>query len=397
MSASFYADLPSHDRFDALADPAAYAEVPEDWTVVVTDVKGSTAAVAEGRYRAVNYAGASSIAAVLNAAGEHDVPFVFGGDGATLLVPAPLLPTVTAALRAVRRVVADGLDLDLRVGLVPVRELYARGARLAVLKHRVSDSYDQAMFAGGGLHLAETLVKGPATADRYDAGEGDVWDDPERRLLTGLECRWREVESPHGETISLLVMARGADVEAQLATYRRVLAAVEAAYGGVEALHPITLDRLRLARSPGHFAVEAAVRAAPGRRRGYRLRTAAQGLLGRVLIRLGARTAETDWARYPRLLRDATDFRKFDDTLRMVVSGDPAQRARLVEALEREHAAGALAYGVHVSDRATLTCLVFSRMGRQVHFVDGAGGGYTAAAVGLKRQLAAFSAPGDAA
>ena len=37
-----------------------------------------------------------------------------------------------------------------------------------------------------------------------------------------------------------------------------------------------------------------------------------------------------------------------------------------------------------------LTCLVYERMGQQVHFVDGAGGGYTNAAVGFKKQLKAL-------
>ena len=37
-----------------------------------------------------------------------------------------------------------------------------------------------------------------------------------------------------------------------------------------------------------------------------------------------------------------------------------------------------------------MTCLVFERMGSQVHFVDAADGGYAMAAVGLKKQLKNF-------
>jgi hypothetical protein len=40
-----------------------------------------------------------------------------------------------------------------------------------------------------------------------------------------------------------------------------------------------------------------------------------------------------------------------------------------------------------VADRALLTCIVFDRMGRQVHFVDGADGGYARAATALKEQI----------
>ena len=73
---------------------------------------------------------------------------------------------VKPVLRAVRAVVADELGLDLRVGLVPVSDLHARGAGLAVLKHAASEHYWQAMFSGGGLLVAERLVKDPATAAR---------------------------------------------------------------------------------------------------------------------------------------------------------------------------------------------------------------------------------------
>ena len=386
MSDFFYADLPAHAEFDVIADPEAYAAVPPEWHVAITDVRGSTAAVAAGRYRAVNYAGAASLAALLHTARDLALPFVFGGDGATLLLPPSFVETARPVLRAVQRVIADELALDLRAGLVPVAELYDRGARLALLKHAVSANYDQAMFSGGGLLLAERLVKSPDTAARYDVGPGPVWDDPERRLYVGLECRWEEIPSTRGEVDTLLVFARPESEAGRLAVYRETLDAIGRTYGA--GAHPVALGALRLARSPGHFGVEAAVKAVPDRQTAYRLKLWLQNLLGIVLVGLGLRTQETDWAAYPRLLRAAADFRKFDDTLRMVLSGSPAQRAALTDFLEDRRAAGHLAYGLHVSDRATLTCLVFSRMGRQVHFVDGAGGGYTTAARQLKAQLA---------
>ena len=75
----------------------------------------------------------------------------------------------------------------------------------------------------------------------------------------------------------------------------------------------------------------------------------------------------------------------------MVLAGAPADRERLEALLDRLHQQRRLAYGLHVSDRAVLTCLVYERMGQQVHFVDGAGGGYTQASVGLKRRLQALA------
>jgi hypothetical protein len=103
------------------------------------------------------------------------------------------------------------------------------------------------------------------------------------------------------------------------------------------------------------------------------------------------KTRETDWEAYPRILREATDYRKFDGVLRMVIAGSTDQRLELERLLDALFQQGTLAYGLHVSDRATLTCLVYERMGHQVHFVDGAGGGYTAAAVPLKERLRALA------
>jgi hypothetical protein len=71
----------------------------------------------------------------------------------------------------------------------------------------------------------------------------------------------------------------------------------------------------------------------------------------------------------------------------MVIAGTEAQRAELTSYLEEEYRSGRLAYGVHVTDRALVTCVVFERMGRQVHFVDGADGGYAMAARELKQRL----------
>jgi hypothetical protein len=383
MPADFYARLPATDRFSDLADPARYAPVPADWHVVLTDVVGSTEAVRAGRYRDVNYVGAASIAAVLNASGRADVPFVFGGDGATLVVPPELLAASAGALAALRVHAAERLGLTLRAGVVPVVEVHAAGHRLDVARLQVAPGYAQALIAGGGLGWAEGRVKDPATAPRYAVAAAP---DEAADLYAGLECRWRDVPSPNGETVALLVEAVGpgaADV------YRAVLGTLDALYGAGDAPHPVTLRGLRLSTDPRRFGPEARLRR-PGRGARYRAELWARNLLGRTLIRLGQRTAETDWAAYPGLVREATDYRKFDGVLRMVLAGSPEQRRRLEAFLEAEYRAGRLAYGLHVSDRAVLTCLVYERMGQQVHFVDGAGGGYTAAAVFFKRRLRAL-------
>jgi hypothetical protein len=82
-----------------------------------------------------------------------------------------------------------------------------------------------------------------------------------------------------------------------------------------------------------------------------------------------------------------SDYQKFDDTLRMVISGNSAQREQLLQYLEKQYEAGNLLYGFHVSDRALMTCLVYEAQGRHIAFVDGADGGYALAAKVLKEKI----------
>ena len=386
MAADFYARLPPVERFDRLVDGALYTALPPDWTVVLTDVVGSTEAVGAGRYRDVNYVGAASIAAVLNAAGRADLPFVFGGDGATLVVPPEHLGAALSALAALQEHASERLGLGLRVGAVPLADVRAAGHDVAVARYQASPHYAQALFRGGGLAWAEDQVKG-AQAHRYACHAAPSRDDDP---YAGLECRWQDVRSPRGETVSLLIEAVGDDREA---TYRDVLGAVGRAYGEGDAARPVAVDRIRLSASPAKFGPEVRLRHPDAPLR-WRLRLWALNLIGRVLIRFGIETSETDWDHYPRLFQATTDYRKFDGVLRMVLAGGPDERRRLEAVLERLHGEGRLAYGLHVSDRAVLTCLVYERMGQQVHFVDGAGGGYTNAAVGFKRRRRALADAG---
>ncbi len=386
MTDTFYTDLPALDRFDRLAEPDAYTPVPPDWTVVITDVVGSTAAVQAGRYRDVNYVGAASIAAVLNAVGRTEVPFVFGGDGATLVLPPALVEPALAALAALQHHASTRLSLRLRVGRVGVDEIIASGHDLAIARWQVAEGYAQALLTGSGLSWAEAQIKNPATAERYASTATPSADaDP----YAGLECRWEDVVSPHGETVSLLVSAAVGLGATQV--YRDVLAAVEEIYGPGETMHPVALDRLRLSSDADRFAPEAKLRR-PASRRRYTAELWLRNALGRYLVAKKKQTSETDWGAYPTKLRASTDYRKFDGVLRMILAGTPEQRERLEATLDAGCAAGVLAYGLHVSDRAILTCLVYERMGRQVHFVDGAGGGYTAAAVPFKRRMKELAA-----
>ena len=66
-SEQFYASLPVITDFVAVTRADSYASLPADWHVALCDVRDSTAAVADGKYRNVNSIGAAAITAVINA------------------------------------------------------------------------------------------------------------------------------------------------------------------------------------------------------------------------------------------------------------------------------------------------------------------------------------------
>src|SRR5207253_9855032 len=115
----FFDRLPAFTEFAGVAERGNYTPLPEDWVLAVADIVGSTKAIAAGRYKAVNMAGASVISAVMNALCHRDKPFVFGGDGALVALPPSALDNTRQALAAVQTLVAEEPDLTLLAAMVP--------------------------------------------------------------------------------------------------------------------------------------------------------------------------------------------------------------------------------------------------------------------------------------
>ena len=110
-SQRFLDSLASFDRFVGVADAANYKPLPDGWWLATADIVGSTKAIAAGRYKAVNMAGASVISAVLNTLGHRNIPFVFGGDGALVAIPGGDVAKTRTALAAVQTWAAEELGL----------------------------------------------------------------------------------------------------------------------------------------------------------------------------------------------------------------------------------------------------------------------------------------------
>ena len=93
------------------------------------------------------------------------------------------------------------------------------------------------------------------------------------------------------------------------------------------------------------------------------------------------------WGQYKNIILKTTDTEKFDDMLRMVISTKRNQTKELEKYLEEEYQNKNLVYGIHKSDSALMTCLIFQRHGKHIHYIDSSNGGYALAAKELKNRL----------
>jgi len=381
----FYARLKPLESFADVTDLTNYAPAPDSWLVVVTDVRGSTRAIEAGRYRDVNALGVASIIGVKNALPDLEIPFVFGGDGATLLAPASRREAIESALRGTKKLATEAFSLELRTSLVPVAELRAHGHVPGVARLRSGPHTVLAMFAGSAFSVAEAWVKDPTRGVAYQvAAEGDSAVDFE-----GFECRWRPIPARRGSMTCLLVMALASDETEQVRIYQHVLGALQAIVDPHQA-RPVTAAGLQLTPTNGDFSVEARVRSQqPAGDDFTRVERSArkQNTVGRVLTSLGVRAFGFDAKKYKSEVAENTDFRKFDATLRMVLDLTEHEHSDVLALLEHERDAGRVVYGTHQASAALMTCLVRSYDGDHLHFVDGADGGYALAAKQMKAQL----------
>ena len=364
---NFYAQLPVFSALDGVTDERHYHDAPPDWLIFVTDVRSSTAAVAAGRYKEVNTIGASTIVAASNACAGIEFPFVFGGDGATLLVPPAARERVASALLYLARKSARDFGLTLRVGCVPVAEVLARGKAVRVAKRELSPGNVIAMFAGGGLNEATAMIKAADGRWLQDGAE------PAEGSMDGLECRWCAVPARNDSILSLIVWAAGD----HLPLYRELLAAILAI---APQSMPITPQNLPM-RWPPEFLMHESTMKRQGKLAQW-LHAAAVLLLTCLLTVIVKRTRNDPAsvaARYIASLCQNNDYLKIDDYLRMVIDVTDAQRERIEALLQRYRASHGLQWGAHRSDSSLFTCMVRSQE-IHLHFVDGNDGGYTAAA-----------------
>jgi len=234
---------------------------------------------------------------------------------------------------------------------------------------------------GGGLSWADSAIKSQPKVyglsnDQLEA-LGEIKD---------LSCRWQPINSARGKILSILVRSSTDDIQ----IFERIISEFTSLLeGDIGRSNPVNLEVMKYKSLWATFRSEFKLHAKHFNK-GYftRLFWAAFS----VWSFKGRRVKPFDTQTYSRSLPAHSDFRKFDDMLRLVIDCKPSQVLKIHTYLETLHHEGRVYFGIHESDHAIMTCLVgTTNEGEHIHFIDGGAGGYAMAAKTLKEQMAMAS------
>ncbi len=380
-NAHFYTDLLVQTKSinNLLIQSDAFQQIPTNWSVIVTDIKGSTKAVQNGLSELVNLIATGSIIAALNIAAKSkiDLPFFFGGDGATLIVPPTLLLEIMDALTLHQNNVKKEFNIDLRIGALAVSEVYEAGAQIKITKVSINALYAIPLVLGTGLQYAESIIKSKVIDFQ------DLNTAVSTLNLEGMECRWNRIPPPPNadEIVCLLIYAKNESEQAIV--FKKVLDKADALYGAHQKRNPISLPKLRMNAGLRKIRMELRMR-----KPNFRFIEWIKNwiyMVGGKYWYLPSKIGK----KYLNELVKLADIFVLDGKINMVISGKIIQRKQLLQFLDKMEADGEIIYGFHVSQESIISCYVRNREANHIHFIDGGDGGYTKAAVLLKEKMRA--------
>ncbi len=341
-SDDFYKDLPILNRFLDVTNIAHYREIPDEWDIAVSDIVNSTKAIQEGKYKEVNTTGASIINSALDLCKPLEIPYLFGGDGAILCAPKSQNQKIEKILFLHKNHAKQKYNFDLRTGIINYESVKKAGYKVLVAKYRASENHIQSVFLGGGLEYAERFIKNKLFSYSFAP------DKLEELRIQNFELQWDDIPSIHGEIVALIVKAVSPSVEKNTKVYKRVISEIKKIYGNSEIWQ----------------------------------RSKHKNWLGSNLPFLWNRKDKYSSSNEIQ----SSDFRKFDNALRRILSGTPDQREKLETFLETKFYPDEIVYGIHISSSARLSKAASKKNNRQFYFIDGADGGYAMAARQIKEK-----------
>lgn len=376
----FYSNIPivEENFIDIISNKKRFQKIPQDWVVIVSDIEGSTEAFEDGKYKAMNIISASTVAIAINVATTNNlqIPFIYGGDGSTVVAPKEIARDILEELATLRENADTQFGLTMRVGSMSVEDIYEEGKELLVSKFLVTKGYTQAIFLGDGLYFAEEKIKG-------DKRLQSKLDSERKPLnLEGLQCHWNIIKPPKGKTEALTLIVQSTKAM-DSRVYLQILHDIEEIYGSFNQRHPVSSKYVFK-----FLGIKTLIQASKIKygyiRPLYVLFNSLKAFLHTLVVSTNSNVTLFRHDDYVTELVTATDTLKIDGSLKTIVAGTKRQRQRLIERLEQREKRGTILFGYHTSASTTLTCYIHKRNQQYINLIDGTDGGYVQAAKILK-------------
>lgn len=365
----FYSNLPFPDvRFrELLSDEACFHYMPDSWYVIVCDIKGATNAYAQKKYKQINALASGALSVALKKAEEFgvDVPFVYGGDGATIVVPEEMKEELIGSLLALRLNGLNAFGLNLRVGSLRVSDIRGAGYNVSVAKLSLKEQYNQAVFKDTGLYYAENRIKDDETLQVvYEPSVKE--DTPIDLKNLDLHYRTEYIPKENEELVCLIVEVK--DTHEHLKKYKEIMDGIADIYGTFERRHPLFKKRSGtvnvsleetyiLSRLKNKQYILEFVNSVQRRKRGFSTNDSL-----------------------------SLDLVKLDGNLKMLLIGDQSQGKALKKFLDEKEQQGTLLYGILTTRSRIITSVIHQNGEHYIGLVDAGEGGYILAAKELKKK-----------
>lgn len=375
----FYSKLDLNDLpiSQLLAKRDRFKDLPGNWHVLVADIRNSTAAIEKGQHNEVNLIATGCVIAVLNLAEDIGirVPFFFGGDGVTFLIPEEMLSSSLTVLEKHNENSLKNFNFSLTIGSCSVKEIYDRNIQLKIARVKINKQLNIPVILGSGLQVAEDYIKEQNQSHTINRNMAVL-------NLKGMECKWDKVKPPgkDHEIISLIVTGIGDGDFAEI--YSDIMAKIDSIYGSIRKRKPISVDKLKI--KAGLQRINDELRIKEGKWsllhfiRNWFINNFGEIYLKNTITGKG----------YLKRLVELSDNLSLDGRINTVMTGKPEQREKLITYLNGLEKEGVIKYGYHISQESIMSCYVKDIRSRQhIHFVDGGSGGYTKAANLLKSKF----------
>lgn len=377
----FYARLKSSNEslIELLASESSFSNVPSNWQVVVVDIQNSTHAVKEGKHHQINLTATGAIISVLNTIRKEgknvEIPYFFGGDGSTFIVPKALLSKVTSVLENYRLHIKRKTKLILRVGYISVEELIDQKTTIKIAKHRLTEQLTIPIVLGNGLKKAEEIIKANFVENNATSFKKDLLN------LEGMECRWKEINPSQTKNKVICLLLDATDEAIQIEVYSEVLSKIDSLFGTFKNRQPIKSQNLKLNYSIYNIWEEMKI-SLVNKSWMYLFKNWFSTLIGTLYLRITSTGKQ-----YLQQISQLSHTFMLDGKVNTIFTGEQSKIDAFLEYLNQLEKEKKIIFGIHITHASVMSCYVLDRKTKHSHFVDGTEGGYTSAAKMFKMKL----------